>query len=97
MRIGGAGAGKKGTGARALRGLIEKMMLDLMYEIPSSEDIINVKITKAVVVGEDKPIIRRKQNQAAAPEFSGSVLVNHAEEILIKLERFKKNCSPLVS
>src|SRR5579859_620931 len=57
---------KKGTGARALRGLIEKVMLDVMYEIPSSDDILNVKITSSVVLGESKPIIRRKQDQAAA-------------------------------
>ena len=30
---------KKGTGARALRGLLERLMLDLMYEIPGSNDI----------------------------------------------------------
>jgi ATP-dependent Clp protease ATP-binding subunit ClpX len=57
---------KKGTGARALRGLLEKLMLDVMYEIPSSEDILAVKITRPVVLGETKPLIRRKQDQAAA-------------------------------
>jgi ATP-dependent Clp protease ATP-binding subunit ClpX len=59
-------AHKKGTGARALRGLIEKLMLDLMYDVPESGDILDVKITRAVVRGESKPIIRRKQDQAAA-------------------------------
>jgi ATP-dependent Clp protease ATP-binding subunit ClpX len=62
----GAQAIKKGTGARALRGLLEKIMLDVMYDVPSSEDILNVKITSSVVRGEGKPIIRRKQDQAAA-------------------------------
>jgi ATP-dependent Clp protease ATP-binding subunit ClpX len=57
---------RKGTGARALRGLIEKLMLDLMYDVPESGDILDVKITRAVVRGESKPIIRRKQDQAAA-------------------------------
>ena len=57
---------KKGTGARALRGLIERLMLDVMYEIPSSEDIVSVKVTRPVVLGEAKPVIRRKQDQAAA-------------------------------
>jgi ATP-dependent Clp protease ATP-binding subunit ClpX len=57
---------KKGTGARALRGLLERVMLEVMYEVPSSEDIINVKITSNVVLGESKPILRRKQDQAAA-------------------------------
>ncbi|HKI68747.1 MAG TPA: ATP-dependent Clp protease ATP-binding subunit ClpX, partial [Verrucomicrobiae bacterium] len=40
---------KKGTGARALRGLIEKLMLDVMYDVPESGDIINIKITKPAV------------------------------------------------
>jgi ATP-dependent Clp protease ATP-binding subunit ClpX len=57
---------KKGTGARALRGMIEKVMLDVMYDIPSSEDIAGVKVTGAAVRGEAKPVLRRKQNKAAA-------------------------------
>jgi len=57
---------KKGTGARALRALIERLMLDVMYEIPSSGDVLAVTITRPAVVGESKPIIRRKQDQAAA-------------------------------
>lgn len=57
---------KKGTGARALRGLIEKLMLDLMYEAPGSTDLQAIKITRSVVLGESKPIVKRKQDQAAA-------------------------------
>ncbi len=57
---------KKGTGARALRSLLEKLMLDVMYEVPSSEDILHVNITKPVVTGQCKPLIRRKQGRAAA-------------------------------
>ena len=57
---------KKGTGARALRSLLEKLMLDVMYEIPTSEDITGVRITSAVVRGETKPVIRRKADQEAA-------------------------------
>jgi ATP-dependent Clp protease ATP-binding subunit ClpX len=57
---------KKGTGARALRGLLERIMLDTMYDVPNSDDILAVKITRNVVLGESKPIIRRKPDQAAA-------------------------------
>src|SRR6266513_6283294 len=57
---------KKGTGARALRALIERLMLDVMYDIPSSDDVLAVTITRPAVLGESKPIIRRKQDQAAA-------------------------------
>jgi len=57
---------RKGTGARALRSLLEKLMLDVMFEAPSSDDILHVKITQPVVRGETKPLIRRKQDQQAA-------------------------------
>jgi len=61
-----AQATKKGTGARALRGLIERLMLDVMYEVPESGDILHVKITRPVVLGESQPIVRRKQDAEAA-------------------------------
>jgi ATP-dependent Clp protease ATP-binding subunit ClpX len=59
-------AHKKGTGARALRGLIEKIMLEVMYDVPESGDILDIKVTRPVVLGEIKPVVRRKQDQAAA-------------------------------
>src|SRR3954462_9973883 len=61
-----AQAVKKGTGARALRSLLEKLMLDVMFDVPSNDDILHVKITKPVVTGDAKPIIRRKADQKAA-------------------------------
>ena len=57
---------RKGTGARALRALIERLMLDVMYDIPSSEDVLAVTITRPAVLGETKPVVRRKQDMAAA-------------------------------
>jgi len=57
---------KKGTGARALRSLLERLMLDVMYDVPSSDDILHIKITQSVVAGQSKPLIRRKQGRAAA-------------------------------
>ena len=57
---------KKGTGARALRSLLERLMLDVMYEVPSSDDIVHVHITQPVVAGQCKPLIRRKPGRAAA-------------------------------
>jgi ATP-dependent Clp protease ATP-binding subunit ClpX len=57
---------RKGTGARALRSLLERLMLDIMYEVPSSDDILHIQISRAVVTGESKPVIRRKSDRAAA-------------------------------
>jgi ATP-dependent Clp protease ATP-binding subunit ClpX len=57
---------KKGTGARALRSLLEKLMLDLMYDIPSRDDIAEVTINRAVVEGAREPLIRKKHSKEAA-------------------------------
>lgn len=57
---------KRGTGARALRAILEKLMLDLMYEIPSREDISGVTINRGVVEGKRQPIIRKKQEKDVA-------------------------------
>lgn len=57
---------KKGTGARALRALLEKLMLDLMYEIPSRDDIAEVTINRGVVEGKREPLVRKKQSKDAA-------------------------------
>jgi len=59
-------AATKGTGARALRSMLERIMLDLMYEIPSREDISDVTINRAVVEGKKPPLIRKKQDKDAA-------------------------------
>jgi ATP-dependent Clp protease ATP-binding subunit ClpX len=59
-------AANKGTGARALRSMFEKIMLDVMYDVPSREDIADVVINRAVVEGKRAPLIRRKQDKDAA-------------------------------
>ena len=41
-------------------------MLDLMYEIPSREDITSVMINRAVVEGKRQPILRKKQEKDVA-------------------------------
>ncbi|MEE2947306.1 MAG: ATP-dependent Clp protease ATP-binding subunit ClpX [Verrucomicrobiota bacterium] len=57
---------KRGTGARGLRSLMEKLMLDTMYEIPDSTDIVSVKVTDKVVLGQATPVFQRRQKKAAA-------------------------------
>ena len=56
----------KGTGARALRSMFERIMLDVMYDVPSREDIADVVVNRAVVEGKRAPLIRRKQDKDAA-------------------------------
>jgi ATP-dependent Clp protease ATP-binding subunit ClpX len=66
LRALAAQAATKGTGARALRAMLERIMLDIMYEIPSREDVADVTINRAVVEGKKAPLIRRKQDKDAA-------------------------------
>ena len=44
-------------GARGLRSIIEETMLDIMFEVPSQEDVKTVRITKEAVDGTAKPIL----------------------------------------
>ncbi len=59
-------ASNKGTGARALRSMMEKIMLDVMYDVPSREDVAEVTINRSVVEGRKPPLVRRKQDKDAA-------------------------------
>jgi ATP-dependent Clp protease ATP-binding subunit ClpX len=56
---------KRGTGARALRSIFEKVMRDVMYEVPGS-NIEEVTVNRAVIEGKKTPILRRKQDKDAA-------------------------------
>ena len=61
-----AAAVKKGTGARALRSLLEKIMLDVMYEAPDREDLAGVTVNRSVVEGRRSAMVRRRQEKDAA-------------------------------
>ena len=52
---------KRKTGARGLRSIMEKIMTDVMYEIPSQNNIIECKITEDVVKKGVKPILKKKK------------------------------------
>ena len=66
LRALAAEAIRKGTGARALRSMIERIMLDVMFDCPSRDDISEVTINRAVVEGKKAPVLRRKQEKDAA-------------------------------
>ncbi|MEG0804801.1 MAG: ATP-dependent Clp protease ATP-binding subunit ClpX [Lachnospiraceae bacterium] len=52
------------TGARGLRAIMENTMLDLMYQVPSDENITKCIITKETVEGKDAEILRKKVRSA---------------------------------
>lgn len=61
---------KRKTGARGLRAILEEIMLDTMYEIPSREDISKCVITRETIMKKEKPIIitmdRKKKKEETA-------------------------------
>ncbi|MFZ7102282.1 MAG: ATP-dependent Clp protease ATP-binding subunit ClpX [Peptococcaceae bacterium] len=48
---------RRNTGARGLRSIVENIMMDVMYEIPSREDISKIIVTKDVVLNKEEPLI----------------------------------------
>jgi ATP-dependent Clp protease ATP-binding subunit ClpX len=64
------------TGARGLRTILENVLLDTMYELPSMENVSKVVVDEAVVNGENKPYImyeseevRREERRPAGSAF----------------------------
>lgn len=55
---------EKDTGARALRAIIEELMLDIMYEIPKDDAIGRVTITKDYIANNGAPIIEMRTSYA---------------------------------
>jgi ATP-dependent Clp protease ATP-binding subunit ClpX len=47
------------TGARALRSIMENLMLEVMYDLPQRDDVAEVVIDAGVVAGKHRPILRR--------------------------------------
>ena len=62
---------RRNTGARGLRAILEEIMLDVMYEIPSREDIARCIITKDTILKREKPLVvaverkKRKKEETA--------------------------------
>ena len=66
LRALAAEAVRKGTGARALRALLERIMLDVMFDSPGRDDIAEITINRAVVEGKRSPLVRKRQDKDAA-------------------------------
>ena len=51
---------KRNTGARGLRAILENVMMDIMFDIPSRDDIVRVRITKDAILGTGTSILEYK-------------------------------------
>ena len=58
------GALKQRTGARGLRSIIEDVLLDVMYEIPSRADVKKVMINGDVITSHNKPLLVTRSERA---------------------------------
>ncbi|MBQ1458729.1 MULTISPECIES: ATP-dependent Clp protease ATP-binding subunit ClpX [Butyrivibrio] len=56
-------AHERATGARGLRSIMEKAMMDVMYKIPSDENVEECIVTKAAVEGESQPLLVYKDQK----------------------------------
>ena len=57
---------KRNAGARGLRAIMEKSMLDIMYEVPSQTDIREVAVSEEVIVSGEKPLIVYEKEEKKA-------------------------------
>lgn len=53
------------TGARGLRSILEGVLLDSMYSIPSREDVVKVVVDESVIKGESEPLLVYQNNEPA--------------------------------
>jgi ATP-dependent Clp protease ATP-binding subunit ClpX len=58
-----AKANERGTGARGLRAIMEEVLMPVMFDVPSEEDITRVVVTKDVVLSNVLPTIVRRQDE----------------------------------
>jgi ATP-dependent Clp protease ATP-binding subunit ClpX len=56
----------RNAGARGLRAIMEKSMLDIMYEVPSQTDIREVAVSEEVIVSGEKPLIVYEKEEEKA-------------------------------
>ncbi|HLX11306.1 MAG TPA: ATP-dependent Clp protease ATP-binding subunit ClpX, partial [Bacteroidota bacterium] len=53
------------TGARALRSIMEEMMLEIMYNLPGRQNIAKCTITKDVILKKKEPLYSMKERKSA--------------------------------
>lgn len=56
----------KGTGARALRSILEELMIEIMYKLPTRQNVTKCIITKDVINKKDKPVYLSESNKQFA-------------------------------
>lgn len=68
------------TGARGLRAIMENVMMDLMYKIPSDDTIQACEVTKELVEGTGEAIVERKEAIVQKKSIKDKLLNKSSEE-----------------
>jgi ATP-dependent Clp protease ATP-binding subunit ClpX len=72
---------KRRTGARGLRSIMESVLLDTMFELPSENDVEKVIVTEAAVLKKEPPMRVRGQSRRVRAAMSGNTeVVNESAE-----------------
>ena len=61
---------RRKTGARGLRAIMEEVMLEVMYDITSRNDVMKVQVTKDAVEKRDPPIVVLRERKGRKREAS---------------------------
>ena len=69
------------TGARGLRSIMESIMMDIMYEIPSDSSIGICTVTKEAVEGKSEPELVYRENTVPRKSFTGRLKKDKTGEI----------------
>jgi ATP-dependent Clp protease ATP-binding subunit ClpX len=57
---------KRGTGARGLRAILEEVMLEIMYELPSIQGLKECVITREVILNRERPVLVSEAKEQSA-------------------------------
>ena len=48
---------KRGTGARGLRAILEEVLMEVMFDLPGREDVVEVKVTESCITNATQPLL----------------------------------------
>jgi ATP-dependent Clp protease ATP-binding subunit ClpX len=48
---------KRGTGARGLRAILEEVLMEVMFDLPGREDVVEVKVTESCITNGTQPLL----------------------------------------